>query len=60
VMPAKLAETLGLTDAVRSIPIVDPIVNYSIGMVIPQRDPMTPLIAALVHVAREVAPALQA
>jgi hypothetical protein len=28
-------------------------------MVIPQRDPMTPLIAALVHVAREVAPSLQ-
>ena len=59
VMPAKLAETLGLKDTVRSIPIVDPIVDYSIGMVIPQRDPMTPLIAALVHVAREVAPTLQ-
>jgi hypothetical protein len=27
--------------------------------VIPQRDPMTPLIAALVQVAREVAPTLQ-
>jgi DNA-binding transcriptional LysR family regulator len=58
VMPAKLAETLGLADAVRSIPIVDPVVNYSIGMVIPQRDPMTPLIATLVQIAREVAPAL--
>jgi DNA-binding transcriptional LysR family regulator len=61
VMPAKLAETLGLSsDKVRSIPIVDPEVNYSIGLVIPQRDPMTPLIAALVNVAREVAPSLQA
>src|ERR1700754_5171573 len=59
VMPAKLAETLGLADKVRSIPIVDPLVDYSIGMVVPQRDPMTPLIAALVHVAREVAPTLQ-
>jgi DNA-binding transcriptional LysR family regulator len=59
VMPAKLAETLGLSDTVRSIPITDPDVNYSIGMVIPQRDPMTPLIAALVNVAREVAPSLQ-
>jgi DNA-binding transcriptional LysR family regulator len=59
VMPAKLAETLGLADAVRSIPIVDPMVTYSIGMVIPQRDPMTPLIAALVRMAREVAPSLQ-
>src|SRR5262249_42658943 len=59
VMPAKLAETLGLADAVRSIPIVDPDVTYSIGLVIPQRDPMTPLIAALTQIAREVAPTLQ-
>ena len=58
-MPAKLAETLGLADKVRSIPIVDPEVNYSIGLVVPQRDPMTPLIAALVQVAREVAPTLE-
>jgi hypothetical protein len=28
-------------------------------MVIPQRDPMTPLIAALVQIAREVAPTLE-
>jgi hypothetical protein len=48
-------ETLGIAYAVRSIPIV----NYSIGMVIPQRDPMTPLIAAVVQVAREVAPTLE-
>src|ERR1044072_1055720 len=36
VMPAKLAETLGLADAVRSIPIVEPDVTYSIGLIIPQ------------------------
>ena len=59
VMPAKLAETLGLADKVRSIPIVEPEVNYSIGLVVPQRDPMTPLIAALTQVAREVAPTLE-
>ncbi|WP_257169076.1 LysR family transcriptional regulator [Bradyrhizobium sp. SRS-191] len=60
VMPAKLAETLGLADKVRSIPIIDPVINYQIGLVIPQRDPMTPLIASLVQIAREVAPTLQA
>src|ERR1700674_3242837 len=59
VMPAKLAETLGLADKVRSIPIVDPVVTYSIGLVVPQRDPMTPLLAALVQIAREVAPTLE-
>ncbi|HET6838601.1 MAG TPA: LysR family transcriptional regulator [Bradyrhizobium sp.] len=59
VMPAKLAETLGLSDQVRSIPIIEPVVNYSVGLVVPQRDPMTPLIAALVHTAREIAPTLE-
>jgi DNA-binding transcriptional LysR family regulator len=59
VMPAKLAETLGLPDAVRSIPIVDPVVEYSVGLVVPQRDPMTPLVAALVQTAREVAPTVE-
>ncbi|MBB5046058.1 DNA-binding transcriptional LysR family regulator [Rhodopseudomonas rhenobacensis] len=60
VMPAKLAETLGFSEAVRSIPIVDPLVSYSIGLVVPPREPLTPLIAALVQVAREVAPTLEA
>jgi len=59
VMPAKLAETLGFSDAVRSIPIVDPNVTYSVGLVVPQRDPLTPLIAALAQTAREVAPTLE-
>lgn len=59
VMPAKLAETLGFSDAVRAIPIVAPDVTYSVGLVVPQRDPMTPQIAALVQIAREVAPSLQ-
>jgi DNA-binding transcriptional LysR family regulator len=59
VMPAKLAQTLGLSDAVRTIPIVDPTVTYSVGLVVPQRDPLTPLIAALAQIAREVAPTLE-
>ncbi len=59
-MPAKLAETLGLSDAVRSIPIIDPTVTlHSVGLVVPQRDPLTPLIAALTQIAREVAPTLE-
>jgi DNA-binding transcriptional LysR family regulator len=58
VMPAKLADTLGLPKEVRSIPIVEPDVTYSIGMVVPKRDPMTPLVAALVQIARDVIPTL--
>jgi len=58
VMPAKLAETLGLTDTIRSIPIVEPEAVHTIGLVVPQREPMTPLNAALVAEARKLAPRL--
>jgi len=55
IMPAKLAETLGLTDSVRSIPIVEPAATHAVGLVVPHREPMTPLIAALVAEARQLA-----
>src|SRR5262245_49574037 len=48
IMPAKLAETLGLTETVRSIPFVGPAATHTVGLVVPHREPMTPLIAALV------------
>lgn len=55
IMPAVLAETLGLTAKVRSIPIVEPDVAHTIGLVIPQRDLMTSMVSALVAVARKAA-----
>jgi DNA-binding transcriptional LysR family regulator len=58
VMPAKLAETLGLTDTLRSIPIVQPEAVQTIGLVVPAREPMTPLTSALVAEARRVAASL--
>jgi len=58
VMPAKLAAVLGLTDTVRAIPIVEPVVTHSIGLVVPQRNPLTPLIHALVSEAKQLAPIL--
>ena len=59
-MPAKLAEVLGLTEKVRAIPIVDPEITHSIGLVVPQRNPLTPLINALVSEAKQLAPILNA
>jgi DNA-binding transcriptional LysR family regulator len=47
VMPEKIADTLGLTERIRSIPIVEPEATHQIGLVVPQREPMTPLAAAL-------------
>jgi DNA-binding transcriptional LysR family regulator len=59
IMPAKLAETLGLTDNVRSIPIVDPPVTHAVGLVVPDREPTTPLITALLAEARALAKVLE-
>jgi len=58
IMPAKVATVLGLTNAVRAIPIVEPAVNHSIGLVVPERNPLTPSIEALVREARQLAPTL--
>lgn len=58
VMPARLAATLGLTDVLRSIPIMGPEATHTIGLVAPAREPMTPLTAALVAEARRVAASL--
>ena len=52
VMPAKLAETLGLTDTLRAIPIVEPEAVQTIGLVVPAREPMMPITAALVDEAK--------
>jgi DNA-binding transcriptional LysR family regulator len=58
VMPARLAATLGLTEFLRAIPIVQPEATHTIGLVVPAREPMTPLTAALVAQAKRVAPSL--
>lgn len=58
VMPEKLAETLGLTERLRAIPIIEPDAVHTIGLVVPDRDPMSPLVAALVAEAKLLASVL--
>jgi DNA-binding transcriptional LysR family regulator len=58
IMPEKLAEVLGLTDLIRAIPIVQPDATRTIGLVLPNREPMTPLCAALVQQVHRLAPGL--
>ncbi len=55
VMPSRIAATLGLTDVLRAIPIVEPEASHTIGLVVPARQPMKPLTAALVAEARRTA-----
>jgi DNA-binding transcriptional LysR family regulator len=58
VMPAILAETLGLAGTIRAIPIVEPAAVHTIGLIVPDREPMTPATAALVAEALKAAPTL--
>jgi DNA-binding transcriptional LysR family regulator len=58
IMPQRLAETLGLTDRVRAIPIVDPEIFHTVGLIVPHREPMTPLVAALVSEAKKISSVL--
>ena len=60
VMPARIADTLGFTDPIRAIPITDPEAVQTIGLVVPAREPMTPLNAALVAEAKRLARTLDA
>ena len=55
VLPQVVAESLGLPDTVSSIPIVDPDICHSVGLIVAHREPTTPLVTALLATAREVA-----
>jgi DNA-binding transcriptional LysR family regulator len=59
VMPERLADTLGLTERLRSIPIVEPEVVHQIGLLVPPREPMMPLVSALVAEASRLASAIR-
>jgi DNA-binding transcriptional LysR family regulator len=58
VLPQKVVETFGLTDEIRAIPIGDPEIVHTVGLIVPENEPTTPLIAALVSEARRTAPKL--
>jgi DNA-binding transcriptional LysR family regulator len=55
IMPSRLAETLGLDEVIRAIPIVEPEAIHTIGLVVPNREVTSPLAAALITEALEVA-----
>jgi DNA-binding transcriptional LysR family regulator len=59
VMPSRLAETLGLDEVIRAIPIVEPSAIHTIGLVVPNRDVTSPPAAALIAEAIEVAATLE-
>ncbi len=54
VLPERLAETLATAPGLRRIPIIEPDATYQIGLVVPGREPVPILTAALLAVARLV------
>ncbi len=58
VMPAVLADSFRLGERVRAVPIVEPDVSHVVGLVVPEREPMTPLCAALLIETRASAPSI--
>ncbi len=55
VLPAILADSLGLSESVRAIPIAAPIVRHAIGLIVRHREPATPFVRALTLEARQLA-----
>lgn len=47
VAPNHLLDRLGLTGTLLAVPLEDPVVQYSVGLVIADREPMAPLVAEL-------------
>ena len=55
IMPLNLAETFGFAEPIRAIPIVEPDASHTVGLVAAQREPNTPLVAALLDEAMALA-----
>ena len=49
IMPLNLAETFGFAEPIRAIPIIEPDASHLVGLVAAQREPHTPLVAALLE-----------
>ena len=55
IMPEILVDALGPMEGVRAIPITAPDLEHTIGLVAPRREPSTPIVTALVAIARSLA-----
>lgn len=58
IMPPVLIGAVALAPKVRQIPLVDPEVNHSVGLLVMNREPTPPLVRALTAAARDLAAAL--
>jgi DNA-binding transcriptional LysR family regulator len=54
IMPPVLIDAVSLAPEVRRIPLTNPETSHSVGLVVVDRDPVTPLVRALTAAAREL------
>jgi hypothetical protein len=52
IVPQSLLLLTGLSDGLRALPMADPAPNHSVGLVYPDRDPVSGLISAFLATAR--------
>lgn len=53
-MPDYFRNALGSLEGVVAVPLVEPVVSHKVGLVAVDRDPLSPLIAALFASARSL------
>ena len=54
IVPHTYVDRLGLAGDLRALPLVKPVCTHSIGLVVSDRDPLTPIANALLRVARNL------
>ena len=59
IIPEYFLEVLGPIADVRAVPLIDPLVEHSVGLVAVDRDPISPLVAAAFECAHAVEPPSQ-
>jgi DNA-binding transcriptional LysR family regulator len=54
IVPHTHVEALGIADGLHAIPLVNPVCTHAMGLVVPDRDPLTPMASALLRCAQEL------
>jgi hypothetical protein len=56
VIPEYFLEVLGPISDVRPVPLTDPLIEHSVGLVAVDRDPISPLVLSAFECARDIEP----
>jgi DNA-binding transcriptional LysR family regulator len=56
IVPSSALESVDVTDALRALPVVEPEVTHTLGLVVSDRFPLSPAVAALMNEARTLSP----